>query len=133
MPTMANITVKKADGTTDVTYTALNAASGDRSVAKWRVESIGTIAGNRPIMEVSSKASQNGQYRIVEGKLTYPETVTDSTTGIISVKSRELFSFTSTIDLTSADAVIAEMAAQAANLLKSTLLQSVLTSGYAPQ
>jgi len=31
MPSMADITVKKNDGTTDVTYTAISAASGDKS------------------------------------------------------------------------------------------------------
>lgn len=130
MPAMANITVKKADGTTDIVYTALTPSSGDRTKAVWRVESIGTIAGNRPVLEVSSKATANGQARIVEGKLMYPETFTDTTTGIISVRLRDIGSFTTTIDIRGVDATHNELAAQFANLLKSTLIQSVIASGF---
>lgn len=132
MPNMAAITVKKFDGTTDVTYTNLNPSAGDRTKALWRVESIGTIAGNRPILEIQSKASNDGRFRIVEGKLTMPETFVDSTTGITAVRTRDMLSFTSSIDLTGADATHNELAAQAANLLKSALIQSVITTGFAP-
>lgn len=133
MPTMANITIKKSDGTTDITYSALNGCSGDRSVARWRSETVGAIAANRPVFEISAKASSNKQFRLVEGKLVYPETFTDSTTGIVAARTREIFSFTSTIDASSADAVIAEFAAQAANLVKAALVQEVIKSGYGPQ
>lgn len=133
MPNMANITVKKADNTTDVTYVAINPSAGDRTKALWRIETIGDVAGNRPVLEISSKGSLNGQYRIVEGKLTYPETVTDSTTGITSVRTRDVLSFTSTLDSQGKDSTHSEIAAQAANLLKSSLIQSVLTTGFSPQ
>lgn len=130
MPQMANITVKKSDGTTDIIYTALTPSSGDRTKAVWRVESIGAIAGNRPVLEIQSKASQNGQARIVEGKLSYPETYTDSTTGVTAVRLRDIGSFTTTIDTRGVDSTHNEMAAQFANLLKSALIQSIMSSGY---
>jgi hypothetical protein len=133
MPNMADITIKKADGTTDIVYKALNPSGGDKIAAKWRVDAIGTIAANRPILEIASKSSINSQFRIVEGKLTYPETFTDSTTGIIAVRTRELFSFTFTQDTTSADATILEAAKQSGNLMASTLVQAVFASGFAPQ
>lgn len=132
MPQMANITVKKADGTTDVTFNALNPSAGDRTKALWRVEAIGTIAGNRPTLEIQSKGSVNGQFRIVEGKLTYPETVTDASTGITSVRTRDLLSFTSTIDSNGSDLTHMEMAAIAGNVIKSDLVQSILITGFAP-
>lgn len=130
MPSMANITVKKFDGTTDIVYTALTPSSGDRTKSVWRVESIGSIAGNRPVLEIQSKGTQNGQARIVEGKLQMPETFTDTTTGIISVRLRDIFSFTATVDLRGVDGTHNETAAQAANLMKSSLIQSILSSGY---
>jgi len=132
MPTMANITVKKADGTTDIVYTALTPSAGDKGAAQWRVESIGVVAGNRPVFQVMTRASQDKGARIIEGKLVYPETFTDSTTGLISTKNRELFSFSAITHMNASDSAIAELAAQAANLVKSTLIQDVLKTGYAP-
>ncbi len=132
MPSMANITVKKADGTTDVVYTQLTPSAGDKVPAQWRVESIGTVAGNRPTYSVTSRYTADKKARIVEGKLTYPETFTDSTTGIISVRNREVYSHSSIVHLDVADSVVAELAAQGANLQKSVLIQDVLKSGFAP-
>lgn len=132
MPNMADITIKKADGTTDITYTALTPSSGDKVPAQWRVESLGTVAGNRPTLTVSARFSQDRKARLVEGRVVLPETFTDSTTGIISVRNREMLSFNSVIHLDASDSFVNELAAQSANLLKSALMQSVLKTGYAP-
>lgn len=132
MPTMADITIKKADGTTDITYTALTPSSGDKVPAQWRVESLGTVAGNRPTLTISSRYSQDRKARLVEGRVVLPETFTDSSTGIISVRNREMLSFNTVIHLDTSDSVIGELAAQSANLLTSALMQSVLRTGFAP-
>lgn len=132
MPQMANITVKKLDGTTDIVYTSLAPSAGDKTPAQWRVESIGTVAGNRPVFSVSSQYSANRSARIISGKLTYPETMTDSTTGVVSVRNVAQFSFTGIVPLNASDTIVAETMAQVANLLKSALIQSTLTSGFAP-
>lgn len=132
MPSMANITVKKADGTTDIVYTALSPSAGDKVPAQWRVESIGTVAGNRPVYTVTSRYTADKKARIVEGKLTYPETFTDTTTGIISVRNREVYSHSSIVHLEVADAILMELVSQGANLQKSVLIQDVMKSGFAP-
>lgn len=44
MPSMASITVKKFDGTTDIVYDALSASGGDSSPAVWRQDT-GAAAG----------------------------------------------------------------------------------------
>lgn len=132
MPTMANVVVKKADGTTDVTYTAIQPAGGDGTEAVWRVESIGTIAGNRPYLVVSSKPTADRRARVVNWTLKYPETVTNSTTGVISVRTTATAKGSFIVSLDAADVTNLEAAAQMANLLKSSLLQSVMTSGFAP-
>lgn len=132
MPTMANITIKKADGTTDVTYVALSGSAGDKTPAQWRVEAAGSVAANRPTLTITSKSSADRQARIVEGKVLMPETVTDSTTGIVSTRLRETFGFTSITRLDAIDATTAELVAQATNLLKSPLVQETLKAGYAP-
>lgn len=132
MPNMADITVKKADGTTDITYVALSPSAGDKTPAQWRVEAIGTVPGNRPTLAVTSRFSVDRQARVVEGKLLYPETFTDSTTGIVATRLRESFSFTQIIRQDAADSTTKELSAQAANLVKSALIQSVLMTGFAP-
>lgn len=132
MPNMADITVKKADGTTDITYVALSPSAGDKTPAQWRVEAIGTVPGNRPTLAVTSRFSVDRQARVVEGKLLYPETFTDSTTGIVATRLRESFSFTQIIRQDAADSTTKELSAQAANLIKSALIQSVLMTGFAP-
>lgn len=130
MPQMANITIKKADGTTDIIYVALTPSSGDRTKAVWRVESMGSVPGNRPLLEISSKASQNGQARIVEGKMSYPETYTDSATGVTAVRLRDVGSFVTTVDQRGTDTTHNEMAAQFGNLICSALVQSIIASGF---
>lgn len=133
MPTMANITVKKHDGTTDVLYTAILPSSGDRQKAVWRAEAFAASAANRPYLEVSAKPSQDGTQRITEGRFVYPELVTDSTTSVVTVRLREIASFTTTIDQRSTDTSVNELVAQFANLLKSTLLQDTMKTGFAPR
>lgn len=132
MPSMANITVKKADGTTDIIYVAQSPASGDATPARWRVDSIGTVPGNRPTFTVSSKSTANGSARIVSSKLIYPETYTDSTTGLVLVRNSASISDTCIIPQNMTDATIAEIVAQHANLLKATLMQDTQKSGFAP-
>lgn len=132
MPNMADITIKKNDGTTDVTYVALAPSAGDKTPAMWRVEAIGSVPGNRPTLSITSKYSVDRNARIVEGKLLYPETFTDTTTGLVSTRLRESFSFTEIIRQDASDTVTAELAAQAANILKSALIQSVLKTGFSP-
>lgn len=132
MPQMAALTVKKLDGTTDVTYEALTPSSGDKTEAKWRMTSVdsGAVApALRKTLTVKSKASVNGQVRIVEGKFVSPEVVTIGTT---ESQKTSTFSFTGTVDQNFSEAQAGEYAAQAANLIKSALMQSVLKDGYAP-
>lgn len=133
MPTMANITVKKADNTTDVVYVAISPAGGDLSEAQWRVEAAGAIAANRPKLYVKAKASADGKVRIVDWRHEYPETSTNTSTGVVSITYIVRAKGTFYVPLNATDTSITECAAQSANLLKSSLIQSTLTSGIAPQ
>lgn len=55
MPNMSNITVKAANGTSDVVFTALNPAGGDGSVARWSVNTANPVAALRPVFTASSR------------------------------------------------------------------------------
>lgn len=132
MPSMADIVIKKADGTTDITLNALTPSSGDKSKAIWREESVGTVQANRPMAECAARLSQNQKFRVVDVRFAYPETYTDSTTGLVRVRDRDLFTGTFNLAVDNNDATNNEFAAQSVNWLKSALMQMVLKSGFAP-
>lgn len=52
---MANITIKKADGTTDVVYTQIVVSTGDSVDAIWRSETSATLRGNRWTAKMRSR------------------------------------------------------------------------------
>lgn len=132
MPSMANITVKAANGTTDVIYVQKNPSSGDGTVALWRVDAAATINSAKPSLEVSSKGNSNGTTRRVQGHGRYPYTLTDSTTGKILVDQLAHFSWEAVVPTGMPDTAIAEFVAHNTNLMVSTLLVSSLKEGFAP-
>lgn len=132
MPDMADITVKKADGTTNITYSKLTPSSGDKVSAQWRSETAGASAGLRPTLQCRSEFNGPRTARRIDYTFQYPYTVTDSTTSVTSVKARIPLSGSMTVPLEIPDTVVSEAVTQAVNLLQSTLMQSVFKSGYAP-
>lgn len=132
MPVMANITVKKADGVTDVTYTQVTASGGDKSPAVWRNESFGGTIGQRPELRVRSAPNGTNTTRKVEGAFTMPQLYTDTTTGLSKVATRANTTFSSSIPMDMSDTQLAEYAAQFGNLMAAALIKQVHASGYAP-
>lgn len=132
MPAAANLTVKKNDGTTDITYTVLAASGGDKSPAVFRSTSAPGTGGQQPSLQVSSRANGDGTARRVDMTFVYPSTYTDSSTGLTQIRSKMVaqVSVAVPLDIVSADAN--EAGAQFAHLLNSALMVSVLQGGYAP-
>lgn len=132
MPTMADITVKASNGTTDVVYTGIVSSGGDKSPAIFRNNAASGAAGQRPELRVRSTATGAGQ-RKVEGSFTFPQLYTESTTGLTKVAGRANGSWNVSLPIEVVnDATLAEFAAQFGNLVASTLMKSVHTSGFAP-
>lgn len=52
MAAIANLTVKKNDGTTDIVYVAKTGSAGDNSPAVWIADSSATIRGNRTVFQM---------------------------------------------------------------------------------
>jgi len=129
---MADITIKKSDGTTNVTYTQVTASGGEKSPAVWRDNSFGGTIGQRPELRVRAQANGSQTTRRVEGSYTMPQLYTDTTTSLSKVAARANASFSAAVPLDMTDAQLSEFAAQFGNLVASTLLKSVLASGYAP-
>lgn len=132
MANMADITVKKADGTTNITFTALTPSSGDKVPAVWRSETAGLAAGLRPTFEMQSQWNGPRTARRVQINGQYPFTVTDTTTSTTTVKARIPFNATWTVPIEVPDTVVSEAVAQLSNMMASPLAQTSIKLGYSP-
>lgn len=131
MPNMADIVVKKNDGVTNVTYTALVPSAGDKTPAIWKNNSVGTAAGHRPQLTLVSKDTGTGTARRVEFEFSYPSLVV-GTDGKTNIAEKGGSSGSFLVPKGMADTDVAEYIAQCCNLLASALIVSCLKAGYAP-
>lgn len=130
MPQMADIIVKKDDGTTNITYTALNPSGGDKVAATWSSKSVSTIAGHRPAFSFKTERSGGGDRR-VRASYYYPYVVLDAAGNPQKVSAVPL-EYSGLVPLNVPDAVVAEAVSQCANLLASALIKEATKAGYAP-
>lgn len=131
MPQMANITVKKNDGTTDVVYTQVVPSAGDKSPAIWKNNTIGTAASHRPELKIVSRDNGLNTARRVELNYVYPTLVT-GTDGKVSVADRLPITISASVPKGMPDADVNEAISQCMNLAGSVLLKDSFKSGYAP-
>lgn len=132
MPNMANITVKKADGTTDVVYVAQAPSAGDSTPARWTQDAASGLVGLRPAFQVQSQFNGNKDVRRVSFSFTFPAKYTDSTTGLD--KSLGVVSFSGQVQLPTVIDTTTwnEAFSQLGNLLVSSLIRSSVQTGYSP-
>jgi len=134
MPSMASITVKKADGTTDIVYDAVAASGGESSPAVWRQDTgaaAGLPVGLRSLFKVSSKWNGPKTARQLSFEFSMPYAVQDSTTTLYSAKDRVVFTGVLTLPQGIPSANLNEVN-QVLNLMASTLIKSSAQAGYAP-
>lgn len=133
MPQIANIVVKKADGTTDITYTAVTPAAGSEP-AVWKSQSIGSSAGQQPELRCSSKGRvvKGIPYRDVVLTYKYPKSVSNSTTGEITISEGLSAAFQIHVNQTLDSANLKEAAYQIGNLIASMLIKQSIETGYSP-
>lgn len=129
MPTLADLSIKKADGTTTLVYTAIASGTTDGTPSVFRAESVGTIAGNRPVLQISLRSSKDREARLADLAFSYPETVTDSTTGVVTVRKRVWFKGTFCQNSGANDSTNQEAAYQLGNLLSTQLVRDILRYG----
>lgn len=135
MPTMANITVKKADGTTDIVYAALAPAGADGTKAVWRQDAGQPAAmpvGHRAILEVRAVSNGPGTARRVEGVFKRPYSFDNTVTGVREVRDTVVGNFSVTLPKNMPAAELNEGSFQFANLMASALLKAAYADGYAP-
>lgn len=126
----SNIVVKKADGTTDVTYTAVAGASGD-SPAVFRSATQGTVVAEQPSLLIRSQDNSARTARRITCDFSWPVMAQDAG-GNKVVAGRANGSCTLLVPLNQPASVIAEQAAQYSNLIGSAVVKAAFTTGYAP-
>lgn len=131
MPTMAAITVKKNDGTTDIVWSNVQASGGESSPAVWRSNTIGTAPAQRPEIRMQSKWNGDQTARRIDITATYP-TLTTGSDGKVNVAARANLSASMVVPTGMLDTDINEAAAQFMNLMASSLFKTSLQAGYAP-
>lgn len=131
MPTMADISVKKADETTSITYSQVVASAGDRSPAVWKSTSVGTAPAHNPSLSCASRWNEKRTARRVDFTYAYPQTATaaDGSVGVVNVLPIEM---SCVVPQGMPQATIDEAVAQAMNLFAATLIKTVCKSGYSP-
>lgn len=130
MPDMANIVVKKNDGTTDVTYFKQTPASGDNTPAVWRSTSVGSAPAHAPELRFLAKDAKSGANRAMRGTFKYPQISTNTTTGITSVVDTASAATDWNFPKTMSQADINEFVSQYANLMCSALIKDCVKAGY---
>lgn len=131
MPTLADIIVKKADETTNITYTGVVPSSGDKAAALWRCLSVGAAPGHQPNLKLVSSSNQNGSARRVAFQYAYPQTATASD-GSISIINTFRLDGSVVVPQGMPQATIDEGVAQAMNLLASALVKASCKAGFSP-
>lgn len=135
MPSMANMTVKKNDGTTDIVYDALSPSAGDNVPAVWRQDT-GNVAGLpnglRAMLRVWTR--DNGPKTARQFKLRYerPYPTQDTTTSKYSATDRAVMELIVTIPNALPATEVNESVAQGFNLIDDALMHSCAKAGYAP-
>ncbi len=135
MPTMASITVKKNDGTTDIVFDAVAASGGDSSPAVWRQDTgaaAGMPVGLRPLIKMLSKWNGPKTARVVSVNGDFPYSYQDTTTTVYSAKDRVICNLVITLPQGIPAANLNEAAAQQMNLFASALMKASFQAGYSP-
>lgn len=129
MPSMANVTVKKNDGVTDVLYTAKVPSAGDKSPAVWKNDTVGTVLAARPIFTLVSMDNGTKKARRLRTTFFWPKTRID-TAGNVTVQGGASSESSHLIPQDMTMTEIDEYVSQYSNLLASTLVRDCLKTGY---
>jgi hypothetical protein len=129
---MADLTVKKADETTNIVYAAKAASAGDRVPAIWKSTTVGTAPAHNPTLAVTARSNADGKVRRMEFTYTYPQTAVSPADGSISVVNLFQGSGSFAIPQGMPQTDLNEAVAQCFNCLAATLVKTAFKDGYAP-
>jgi hypothetical protein len=129
MPLLADITVKKADGTTNVVFVAKQASSGDKNPATWSCDGASVYRSQRPSFSASAQFNGPRTARRVNAKINWPFTRLVDAVPVIVQRGQLDASVLVPLDLT--DTEINEFVHQSCNILASALFKAMASEGYA--
>lgn len=130
MPSMADITVKKADGTTNVTYNAVVPSAGDSVWAEWVDLTTQAVPAYRAKFRSRSRYNGPRTARRVEYEYSYPVFATVNGAPVLVGTVAGGGNVVLPQKMAAAD--LKEASHQMTNLLASALVKSILETGYAP-
>lgn len=130
MPAIANISIFKADGTTNVIWTGLTGAAGDKTPAVWRSNTVGASVAQRPQLNYWAYNTPSGSHRVQRVTTTFPVLQTDGT--VVSVLGYSSFSGEFKTFLQAPDADVNEFAFQTCNIMGANGLRAMLAGGFPP-
>jgi len=124
---MANMTVKKADGTTDITYTALSPSAGDKTPAIWRSNTVGASVAQRPEFRATANQLVNNK-RVLKTNFVFPivDAITNTVIDYVTIVME------SKISLKATDVDVKEAVYQGLNLVSNALIKQSASDGFAP-
>jgi hypothetical protein len=129
MPSLANITVKKNDTTTDIIWTGVAASAGDKSPAIWRSATVGSAPAYQPSLQMTSRPNGSGSARRVDVVIYYPYTTVGSD-GKTYLAEKAIFTGSQVCPLGMPSADFNEAISQGMNLLASALVKDCLKAGF---
>lgn len=127
MPNMAPIVVKKADDTTDYTFSVLSASPGDRGFAQWRGE--GAMPSLVPNLRIKTQWNGPKTARQFEASGNFPYTA--NVGGVETLQSQFTFRYSGTVPMNMPAAQATEAATVIANALASALFKEMVSTGIA--
>lgn len=130
MATIANITVKKADGTTNITYSAVQGAAGDANPARWRSDTANPVRAFRDTLSMVAKP--NGPATARRVNLIFSGPVVRSVSGVDAVVGTIPGELSILIPNNLTDTEVAEKVEQFINLLADTAVRTAIKAGFAP-
>lgn len=135
MPAMANIVVKKADETTNITYDALTPAGGDGSQAVWRQDTgavAGLPVGMRAVLKMKTvnNGPRTARRAIIDFKRPYA--VLNSTTGRYETLDADVAHIEFNLPENIPAAERNESVYQCFNLAAAALIKQATAAGYSP-
>lgn len=131
MPALADIVIKKSDGTTNVTWTAIAGAAGDGNPAVFRNNTVGTALNERPTLLVKTTSNGSKTARRLRGDFSWP--ITGVLNGLTQVVGRTPGDFSILVPQNQDEATIREQAHQFANLIASAIIKASMSEGFAPR
>ena len=131
MAQIANITVKKFDGTTDIVYVAKTGAAGNGIPAIWRADSVSTIPAQCPTFTLAATSNANGTTRIMKWEFDLP--IIDSSSGSPVVVGHQKGNGVIPVVQNADWNQVREGVAQQLNLMAAALVRTSILEGYAPR